>query len=161
MILLPHNPWLWEALLLTCASTLDYLIPDFMYINLSIVAQRSQNRLCTLYIVTNKFSIEWIISFSFLYIAGTLLLLAVSNLLLWEHVSSSPSPRLSTGSLYQRVVELSHYTHYLASKVFSDFVSTGSSRKGQSENSTNETVTYYESSFKRYIFDGKILNIFH
>ncbi|CAO2595584.1 PRL3B1 [Lemmus lemmus] len=54
-------------------------------------------------------------------LAGTLLLLVMSNLLLWEHVSSSPSPRLSTGSLYQRVVELSHYTHDLASKVFTDF----------------------------------------
>ncbi|ERE78810.1 prolactin-3B1-like isoform 2 [Cricetulus griseus] len=45
----------------------------------------------------------------------------MSNLLLWEHVTSSPNPRLSTGSLYHRVVQLSHYTHDLASKLFSEF----------------------------------------
>ncbi|XP_038191499.1 prolactin-3B1-like [Arvicola amphibius] len=61
------------------------------------------------------------LSLAQLSFSGTFLLLAMSNLLLWEHVSSSPSPRLSTGSLYQRVVELSHYTHDLASKVFTDF----------------------------------------
>lgn len=135
------------------------LIPDFMYINPSIVAQRPQKRLYSLYRVTNMFSIEWIISFSFLFLAGTLLLLTTSNLLLWEHVSSSPSSRLSTGSLYQRVVELSHYTHDLASKVFTEFVSTGSSLKGQSEHSTNERVTYYESCFKHYICNAEIVNI--
>ncbi|XP_057644161.1 prolactin-3B1-like [Chionomys nivalis] len=61
------------------------------------------------------------LSLAQLSFSGTLLLLAMSNLLLWEHASSSPSPRLSTGNLYQRVVELSHYTHDLASKVFADF----------------------------------------
>ncbi|XP_037061754.1 prolactin-3B1-like [Peromyscus leucopus] len=61
------------------------------------------------------------LSLTQLSFSGTLLLLAVSNLLLWEHVISSPSPRLSTGTLYQRVVGLSHYTHDLASKVFADF----------------------------------------
>lgn len=129
--------------------------PDFMYCR-----TENSEQTCSLYSVTNIFSIEWIISFSLLFLAGTLLLLAMSNLLLWEHVSSSPSPRLSTGSLYQRVVELSHYTHNLASKVFTDFVSTGSSLKGQSEHSTNERVTYYESSLKHHIFDGKILIYF-
>ncbi|XP_005066493.1 prolactin-3B1 [Mesocricetus auratus] len=53
--------------------------------------------------------------------SGTLLLMAMSNFLLWEHVTSSASPRLSTRNLYQRVVELSHCTHDLASKVFTDF----------------------------------------
>ncbi|XP_005355047.1 prolactin-3B1-like [Microtus ochrogaster] len=61
------------------------------------------------------------LSLAQLSFSGTLLLLTTSNLLLWEHVSSSPSSRLSTGNLYQRVVELSHYTHDLASKVFTDF----------------------------------------
>ncbi|XP_041488962.1 prolactin-3B1-like [Microtus oregoni] len=61
------------------------------------------------------------LSLAQLSFSGTLLLLTTSNLLLWEHVSSSPTSRLSTGSLYQRVVELSHYTHDLASKVFTDF----------------------------------------
>ncbi|XP_032740662.1 prolactin-3B1 [Rattus rattus] len=52
--------------------------------------------------------------------SGTLLMLAVSSLL-WEQVTSAPNYRMSTGSLYQRVVELSHYTHDLASKVFIEF----------------------------------------
>ncbi|XP_059118329.1 prolactin-3B1-like [Peromyscus eremicus] len=60
------------------------------------------------------------LSLTQLSFSGALLLLAIPNLLLWEHVTSSPSPRLSTGNLYQRVVELSHYTHGLASKVFTD-----------------------------------------
>ncbi|XP_040612136.1 prolactin-3B1-like [Mesocricetus auratus] len=49
------------------------------------------------------------------------ILLAVSNLFLWERVTSSPNSQMITGSLYQRVVELSHYTHDLASKVFIEF----------------------------------------
>ncbi|CAH6803954.1 prolactin-3B1 [Phodopus roborovskii] len=53
--------------------------------------------------------------------SGTLLLLVVSNLLLWEHVTSSPNSQVSTESLYQSVVELSHYTYDLASKVFIEF----------------------------------------
>ncbi|XP_034366773.1 prolactin-3B1-like [Arvicanthis niloticus] len=52
---------------------------------------------------------------------GALLLLAVSNLLLWEQVTSLPNYGVSTGSLYQRVVQLSHYNHDLASKVFMEF----------------------------------------
>ncbi|XP_051050052.1 prolactin-3B1-like [Phodopus roborovskii] len=61
------------------------------------------------------------LSLTELSFSGTLLFLTMSNLLPWEHVASSPDSHLSTGSLYQRMVELSHYTHALASKVFSDF----------------------------------------
>ncbi|GAB1298027.1 Prolactin-3B1 [Apodemus speciosus] len=53
--------------------------------------------------------------------SGTLLLLAVSNLLLWEEVTSLPNYGMPTESLYERVVWLSHYTHDLASKVFMEF----------------------------------------
>ncbi|XP_021516143.1 prolactin-3B1-like [Meriones unguiculatus] len=52
---------------------------------------------------------------------GTFLLLAVSNVLLWEPVTSSPQYGVSTGSLYERVVRWSHITHDLASKVFIEF----------------------------------------
>ncbi|XP_028637592.1 prolactin-3B1-like [Grammomys surdaster] len=52
---------------------------------------------------------------------GALLLLTVSNLLLWEQVTSLPNCGVPTGSLYQRVVQLSHYNHDLASKVFIEF----------------------------------------
>ncbi|XP_016834901.1 prolactin-3B1-like [Cricetulus griseus] len=43
------------------------------------------------------------------------------NLFFWQHVTSPPNPQMPTGSLYQPVVELSHYTHDLASKVFIEF----------------------------------------
>ncbi|XP_055475017.1 prolactin-3B1-like [Psammomys obesus] len=52
---------------------------------------------------------------------GTFLLLAVSNVLLWEPVTSSPKYGVSTGSLYERVVGWSHSTHDLASKAFIEF----------------------------------------
>jgi hypothetical protein len=63
------------------------------------------------------------ISASFLFIAGALLLLAVSNLLVWEKVTSLPNYRLPTESLYQRVIVVSHNAHDLASKAFMEFVS--------------------------------------
>ncbi|XP_031214651.1 prolactin-3B1-like [Mastomys coucha] len=52
--------------------------------------------------------------------SGALLLLAVSNLLVWEQVTCLPNYRMPTGSLYQRVVQLSDSTHSLASQVFMD-----------------------------------------
>ncbi|XP_052012179.1 prolactin-3B1-like [Apodemus sylvaticus] len=53
--------------------------------------------------------------------SGALLLLAVSNLLLWEEVASLPNYGVSTESLYERVIRWSHYTHGLASNVFMEF----------------------------------------
>nr|AAA75165.1 lactogen II [Mus musculus domesticus] len=53
--------------------------------------------------------------------SGALLLLAVSNLLVWEKVTSLPNYRLPTESLYQRVIVVSHNAHDLASKAFMEF----------------------------------------
>ncbi|XP_021036194.1 prolactin-3B1 [Mus caroli] len=53
--------------------------------------------------------------------SGALLLLAVSNLLVWEKVTSLPNYQMPTESLYQRVIMVSHNAHDLASKVFMEF----------------------------------------
>ncbi|KAL1765335.1 prolactin-3D4 isoform X1, partial [Sigmodon hispidus] len=49
------------------------------------------------------------------------MLLLLSNLLFWENVASNPTGEVSTEDLYNRVVEQSHNTYYLASDVYLEF----------------------------------------
>ncbi|KAL6088721.1 hypothetical protein STEG23_000812, partial [Scotinomys teguina] len=49
------------------------------------------------------------------------MLLLVSNLLLWEHVASIPTLTVSTEDLYNRVVDQSHSTYYMAADIYHEF----------------------------------------
>ncbi|KAL6088986.1 hypothetical protein STEG23_021143 [Scotinomys teguina] len=49
------------------------------------------------------------------------MLLLVSNLLLWEHVASKPTLSVSTEDLYNRVVDQSHSTYYMAADIYHEF----------------------------------------
>ncbi|XP_028737765.1 prolactin-3D4-like isoform X1 [Peromyscus leucopus] len=53
--------------------------------------------------------------------AGVCMLLMVSNLLLWEHVASKPTGFVSTEDLYDRVVDQSHTTYFLAADLYHEF----------------------------------------
>nr|XP_042134729.1 prolactin-3D4-like [Peromyscus maniculatus bairdii] len=53
--------------------------------------------------------------------SGVCMLLLVSNLLLWEHVSSKPTGSVSTEDLYDRVVDQSHTTYFLAADLYHEF----------------------------------------
>ncbi|KAL1764417.1 prolactin-3D4 isoform X1 [Sigmodon hispidus] len=52
---------------------------------------------------------------------GVCMLLLLSNLLFWENVACKPTGLVSTEDLYNRVVEQSHTTYYLASDVYQEF----------------------------------------
>ncbi|XP_042134654.1 prolactin-3D1 isoform X1 [Peromyscus maniculatus bairdii] len=53
--------------------------------------------------------------------AGVCMLLMVSNLLLWEHVSSKPTGSVSTEALYYRAFIQSHATYFLAGDLYHEF----------------------------------------
>ncbi|XP_008852742.1 prolactin-3B1-like [Nannospalax galili] len=53
--------------------------------------------------------------------SGSLLLLLVSNMLLWENVVTLPQVQLSTKDLYDRLVVQSHDSHDLALQLYSEF----------------------------------------
>ncbi|XP_050999221.1 prolactin-3B1-like [Acomys russatus] len=53
--------------------------------------------------------------------SGTLLLLAVSNLILWAPVTSSRIPQMAIEVIYQRLAQISHFTHDYASKLCTDY----------------------------------------
>ncbi|OBS67782.1 hypothetical protein A6R68_03677, partial [Neotoma lepida] len=49
------------------------------------------------------------------------MLLLVSNLFLWEHVTSKPTGSVSSEDLYHRAVQQSHTTYGLAADIYQEF----------------------------------------
>lgn len=67
--------------------------------------------ICSNHLITNSLT------------AGVCMLLLVSNLLFWENVAAKPTGGVSIEDMYNRLVEQTHGTYYMAADIYQEFVS--------------------------------------